>query len=154
MGKTSLASRFVTDSFSDRYRTTVGVNIDHRDVALPSGVVRMLVWDLHGEDEYQHVRPAYLRGSSGCLVVVDGTRPATLDAAVRLAAWARQLTGPIPYGLVLNKTDLEAEWEVDEAQVKATVGHDMPIFHTSARCGSGVHEVFFDLAARMRAPRA
>ena len=36
VGKTSLVGRFVRNTFSDKYLTTVGVKVDTREVALPT----------------------------------------------------------------------------------------------------------------------
>jgi small GTP-binding protein len=148
-GKTSLASRFVHGIFSDRYRTTVGVRIDRKDVVVGDQVLRMLVWDLHGEDEYQRVKGAYLRGAAGCLVVVDGTRRATLTTGLRLLEWARAITGPVPYALLLNKTDLDQDWEVDRDALREAVDLDCAVLETSALTGAGVRAAFRDLAVRM-----
>ena len=36
--------------------------------------VELVIWDIYGEDDFQKVRMSYLRGASGYLLVVDGTR--------------------------------------------------------------------------------
>ena len=74
VGKTSLVSRFVSSIFSDKYLTTVGVKVDKKVVAVDDTQVTLLLWDIYGQDEFQTVKPAYLRGASGYLLVADGTR--------------------------------------------------------------------------------
>jgi len=44
----------------------------------------MILWDLAGEDNLSHVRPAYLQGASACIFVADGGRPQTLEIVVAL----------------------------------------------------------------------
>ncbi len=83
-GKTSLVARFVNRIFSEVYQSTVGVKIDKKIVNLNGTDLTLILWDLHGEDNFQKVRMSYLRGSSGYLLVVDGTRRNTLDKALEL----------------------------------------------------------------------
>ena len=85
VGKTSLVRRFVHSMFTDKYLTTVGVKIDKRQVQHNGKEVTLLLWDLYGEDEFQRVQTSYLRGSSGLLIVADGTRLSTLDKGDRAA---------------------------------------------------------------------
>ena len=84
VGKTSLVQRFVSGIFSARYLTTVGVKIDKRDCTVDDRQVTLVIWDLEGEDGAHGLRLSHVRGSSGVLVVADGTRPATFEAALRL----------------------------------------------------------------------
>ena len=84
VGKTSLVTRFVTSIFSDRYLTTIGVKIDKKIVSLAGRDITLIVWDIHGDDEFQRIRTSYLRGASGYLLVVDGTRRDTLATAMGL----------------------------------------------------------------------
>ncbi len=105
-GKTSLVSRFVKSIYSDTYQTTVGVKIDKKHVRLAEQEVNFILWDIHGEDEFQKVRMSYLRGSSGYLLVVDGTRRHTLDKAFDLQKRVEATIGTIPFVLILNKLDL------------------------------------------------
>lgn len=143
VGKTSLVSRFVHSIFSDKYLTTVGVKIEKRSVALADGQVDLIVWDIHGEDDFQKVNLSYLRGAAGYFLVVDGTRPQTLDTAVDLHDSAARAIGAVPFLLVLNKVDLVERWEVDESAVSRLRWN---VVRTSAKTGAGVEKAFEALA--------
>ena len=84
VGKTSLVARFVRSIFSEKYLTTVGVKIDKKAVMAGDREVTLVLWDINGQDEFQDVQESYLRGMSGYLLVVDGTRRATLETAAKL----------------------------------------------------------------------
>ncbi len=112
-GKTSLVARFVTSIFSENYHTTVGVKIDKKTVNIQEKTINLILWDLYGEDEFQKVRMSYLRGSSGYLLVVDGTRKNTLDKAFDLQTRVEEAIGKVPFIMILNKWDLTDEWEID-----------------------------------------
>lgn len=81
VGKTSLVRRYVSSVFSDTYLTTVGVKIDKKTVTVREQTLNMLLWDIAGADDISALRTSYLRGAAGYLLVADGTRPETLEAA-------------------------------------------------------------------------
>ncbi len=149
VGKTSLVARFVHSMFSDKYLTTVGVKIDKKTVRVGETDVTLMLWDIYGQDDFQKIRMSYLKGSSGYLLVVDGTRKATLDMARELVAAAEETLGKVPFILVLNKADLAESWELDEAELGRLEGGGWKIVRTSAKTGAAVEETFLDLARRM-----
>ena len=146
VGKTSLVSRFVHSIFSDKYLTTVGVKIEKKSITLGNQQVDLIVWDLHGEDDFQKLHMSYLRGSSGYLLVVDSTRRSTLETALMLHAKAKWAIGNVPAMLVVNKSDLESTWEIDQSVIDEL---GMPVIKTSAKAGTHVDETFTALARAM-----
>ncbi len=97
VGKTSLVQKYVHSIFSDKYHTTVGVKIEKAQVDIEGDLVDLIIWDLHGEDEFQHVRLSHLKGSAGLIFVADGTRQATLVTALNLKQIVETTMGPIPF---------------------------------------------------------
>jgi len=149
VGKTSLVSRFVSSIFSDTYLTTVGVKIDKKQVSIEGGETTLMLWDIYGQDEFQTVRDSYLRGASGYLLVADGTRHATLETAETLQHRAESVIGRVPFLLLLNKADLDREWQVDERALVKLVDQGWRVVKTSAKTGDGVEEAFTTLAREM-----
>jgi hypothetical protein len=149
VGKTSLVARFVKSIFSDKYHTTVGVKIDKKSLQLDEHEITLLLWDIHGEDEFQKIRQSYLRGTHGYLLVADGTRQQTLDSATTLQQYVEETTGKVPFILLLNKADLTDEWEVSEATLESLKGQGWTIIRTSAKSGEGVEEAFTTLSRQM-----
>jgi small GTP-binding protein len=152
VGKTSLVARFVSSVFSEKYLTTVGVKIDKKALTVNGTDVTLMLWDIYGEDDFQKLRLSYLRGASGYLLVVDGTRSATLDIALSLQQRVTDEVGPLPFVICVNKADLRAEWEIDLAvlQERARTGGWL-VLETSAKLGTNVEEAFAALASRMLA---
>lgn len=149
VGKTSLIKRFVHSTFSERYQTTIGVKIDKKQVRVDGDELTLILWDLHGEDEFQSIRSSYLRGSAGFLIVVDGTRPETLELATGLQALALEAVGEVPVAVLLNKADLKESWELPDAALAELRRQGLPLFETSAKTGAGVEEAFEELARRL-----
>src|SRR3954466_4382529 len=84
VGKTSLVAQFVHSMFSDKYLTTVGVKVDKKSVTIDGTEVTLVIWDLAGDDDFQRLQTSYLRGTSGYVLVADGTRRITLDQALEV----------------------------------------------------------------------
>lgn len=148
-GKTSLVSRFVKSIYSDIYHSTVGVKIDKKVVKLKEQEVNLILWDIHGEDEFQRVQMSYLRGASGYLLVVDGTRRYTLDKAFSLQDRVENSIGQVPFVLILNKLDLTDDWEIDDATLDSILQKKWIVIKSSAKTGSGVEEAFQKLTEKM-----
>lgn len=152
VGKTSLIRRFVSGCFSEEYLTTVGVKIDRATVETDAGPVQLLVWDLSGRDDFARVRQSHLAGASGFLFVADGTRKETVAEMVEeMAAIGPQFPGASSI-ILLNKGDLEAEWEIEDAEIER-LRQRCPVWRTSAKTGEHVADAFHELAVRMIEPR-
>ena len=148
-GKTSLVSQFVKSIYSEVYHSTVGVKIDKKLVKIADREVNLILWDIHGEDEFQRLQMSYLRGASGYLLVVDGTRRYTLDKAISLQQRVEETIGKVPFVLVLNKSDLTEDWEIEDSAVDSILQKNWTAIETSARTATGVEEAFAKLTKQM-----
>ena len=151
VGKTSLVGRFVNSIFSEKYHTTIGVKIDKKTVAVGDKDVVLLVWDIYGEDDVQEIRLNYIRGSSGYLLVADGTRGDTLNVARRIRERIEDGIDRIPFVLLINKSDLKDEWDVDEESIDSLRRDGWSVMLSSAKSGAGVEEGFMRLAEMITA---
>lgn len=142
VGKTSLVQRFVRSIFSEKYLTTLGVKIDKKNLQINGQELKLILWDLAGEDNFVQLRLAYLQGSSGFILVVDGTRPETLDTALALRKKAEDKLGKVPFILLINKADLTDGWSIDNDAVARLVADGVTVLETSAKTGQGVEEAF------------
>ena len=145
VGKTSLVKRFVDGIFSERYLSTVGVKIDRRILEFDTGEVTLLVWDIAGEEEFQRFHASYLRGAHGVMAVADGTRAETLNQACGHLTRALEIAPRASSVFLLNKDDLESEWEIDET-VEDELDPGLPRWRTSAKTGDNVEQAFSTLA--------
>lgn len=148
VGKTSLVERFVNNHFSDKYLTTVGVKIDTKEVSLtePAVLIKLVIWDVAGAEEFGSREIAYLRGAAGMVFVVDGTRTTTLASVMSLKAQIEALYGNRPSVLLLNKSDLAGQWQVDRSQLESLEDDFSQVFKTSAKTGDEVEIALTTLA--------
>lgn len=146
VGKTSLVQQFVKSIFSDKYHTTIGVKIDKKVIDVDDQEINLLLWDIHGEDDYQKVQASYLLGAAGYFLVIDGTRRDTIKMAESLHGLAYKTTKGKPFILLVNKADIEDEWEITNADLSALEEKGWIILKTSAKSGQNVEEAFLKLA--------
>ena len=149
VGKTSLVERFVSSVFSDRYISTVGVNIKKKGLTLDGEEISLVLWDMEGKDEYGEVNFSYLRGAMGFFLVADGLRRETLDIALQLRERALSVAGNVPHLLLLNKSDSMDHWEITPQDVSMAEEQGVTILHTSAKNDLNVENAFTSLAQAM-----
>ena len=150
VGKTSLVARFVRQTFSEKYLTTVGVKIDTKLVkSADEREVKFVLWDIAGNDALTTATSSYLRGSAGFLLVLDGTRRPTWDSALNLREAVIKQLGDKPFIMLLNKADLEEQWEIDQSLIDEKAQQGWTLFKTSAKTGMNVEEAFSELATQM-----
>lgn len=149
VGKTSLVRRFVESIYTDKYHTTVGVKIDKKVVKPGGREVMLMLWDVQGEETAQDLRKSYLRGASGYLLVADGTRRDTLYTALAIQTRAQDVVGLAPFMLLINKSDLADQWQLEDRELEALAQKGWRVIKTSAKSGEGVEDAFLSLAEKM-----
>ena len=146
-GKTSLVRQFVFSMFSEKYHSTIGVKIDRKRVEIDGETVNLVLWDLAGRDGVEDIQASYVRGASGVLLVVDGTRRETFEQIFELRDICTATAGDVPSVVALNKHDLASDWQLTQADYDRLSAAGIDYFVTSAKIGAGVEEAFLRLAA-------
>jgi Ras-related protein Rab-11A len=148
-GKTSLIDQFVQRKFQQDYKPTLGASIIAKDMEIDKNTVRLVMWDIAGQEKYESVRSMYLSGAIGAILVYDLTRKPTFDEVRN--KWIkdfRQYAMPeARYILIGNKADLEDKRNVSTADGQALAKElNTGIFlETSARNGQNVEAAFHSL---------
>jgi small GTP-binding protein len=141
VGKTSLISRYVLNSYSDEYIKSIGTRVSKKVMDYEGTELTLMIWDVLGQKSQKSLHAAYYRGANGVLLVCDNAREETL---LHLPSWRKDLedvTGPIPLVAIVNKADLESALSKDAlAQVCSKLGKS-PLY-TSAKSGEGVQAAF------------
>ena len=144
VGKTSLIRRFVSDSFSDKYKVTIGVHITKKVVEISDDeTISLIIWDLEGTDEVQMVRDAYLLGTHGVVFVFDVSRPSTFQGINEDLMIVAEKTPNTPLIIVGNKIDLVINNELQGLLMENNIEAN---YLTSAKTGDSVNEMFTHLA--------
>ena len=149
VGKTSLVRQYVESLVSDKYHTTIGVKISKKQITCAEQPVQLMLWDIEGVDAFTELRASYLRGASGILLVVDGTRPATIKQIGELRSIVNAYLDDVPLIVLINKSDLLDQWHVDESELAKLRDEGIKVLETSAKTGAGVETAFMSLTQNM-----
>jgi len=144
VGKTSLFSRFIHDSFSDRYITTIGVKVDKKSVEVNEEQISILLWDIAGEVTQDKVPRSYFLGASAIIYVFDLTRPSTYKNMDLDITYLKTMLPDAVIKIVGNKKDLLTEEKLLEIQTDLAASTTML---TSAKTGENVENLFQTIAS-------
>ena len=143
VGKTSLIRRFVSSIFSDDNLSAVGVKISQKVLVLDGLEINLRLWDLEGQDEDDMAGLSYLKGASGLLFVIDGTREPTLVQALAIREPGLKVAGQdTPHLFLVNKSDLREEWRLKGDWPGALRDQGCEVLEVSAKTGENVEKAF------------
>lgn len=151
VGKSCLATRFVTDKFYEFQEPTIGAAFLTYSMCVDGNNVKFEIWDTAGQERYRSLAPMYYRGAKAAVVVYDITQKESFDGA---KSWANEL---IKKGnkncvtvIVGNKFDLVNERKVNLNDVKNfTDENNLLQIETSAKTSHNVKELFIMIAKKL-----
>jgi len=151
VGKTSLINQYIEESFESDYKPTLGANIIRKDVNIDgiNASVRLIMWDLAGQEKYNVIRSMYFQGCLGALLVYDVTRYNTFDAVN--SKWLKDFKKYVEkegtYILIGNKIDLKDQRAVsnEDGAALAKKINASDFIETSAKYGENVEKAFINL---------
>ena len=124
-------------------------------------MIKFEIWDTAGQERFHSLAPMYYRNAQASVVVYDVTEYASFDKAKQwVKELQRQASPTIVIALVGNKVDLvstdadageDTEAVAERAVPQSEAQHyadaeGLLFFETSAKSGTGVSEVFTDIA--------
>lgn len=152
VGKTSLIRRYCEGKFEQSRVATIGVDFQTKLVEIPSGTVKLSIWDMAGQARFQVLREGFYRGALAAALVYDLTSPESHDSLPRWHTEITNIVPTIPFIVVGNKIDLIPDRAEDGGpNYAASIG--VPYLNTSALEGTGVAKLFKGLAY-LAAPRS
>jgi len=148
VGKTSILSRLIDNSFCADNQPTIGVEFKSYSVTVEQKRIKLQIWDTAGQERFRSVSKAYFRNSLGAILVFDLTQRESFDD---LTSWLRDLENlgsPNSYIILVgNKSDLTSDRQVSENEAQEfAIRHGILYLETSAKDGFQVAEAFSRLA--------
>uniref|UniRef100_A0A3P8XUG3 Ras-related protein Rab-6A n=1 Tax=Esox lucius TaxID=8010 RepID=A0A3P8XUG3_ESOLU len=158
VGKTSLITRFMYDSFDNTYQATIGIDflsktmyLEDRTVIGVSKLKLLQLWDTAGQERFRSLIPSYIRDSTVAVVVYDITNVNSFQQTTKWIDDVRTERGSdVIIMLVGNKTDL-----ADKRQITTEEGEqrakelNVLFIETSAKTGYNVKQLFRRVAAAL-----
>jgi small GTP-binding protein len=145
VGKTSLIQRYCTGVFDPTRAMTVGIDFHVYDVQVERMPVRLVVWDLGGQERFAHTRNGFYRGCKAVGLVFDASNRTSFYNLMRWWRELRRYLHDVPVLLLANKIELPRQISHDEALALAKAW-GIPLFESSCATGAGVTEFFEALA--------
>ena len=148
VGKTNLISRYISNSFDENTRATIGVEFFCKNFRInKKRTIKVEIWDTAGQERYKAITSVYYKGAKGAFIVYDITLRKTFE---NIDKWIGEIkertTDDVKLIIIGNKTDLNNEREVksEEALIKYQ-DMDIPLIETSALEDTNVNEAFINL---------
>jgi small GTP-binding protein len=149
VGKTSLALRYVANTFRDDPENTVGASFMTKTVSLNSALVKLNIWDTAGQERYRSLIRLYYKDVNVAMLVYDITQPSSFR---RLKTWYSELKehcqtqAPVTIAIVANKEDLVTDEAVDPSEAKAYAKSIGALYYkTSCKTDLGVSQLFMGI---------
>ena len=149
VGKTSIISRYITNTFKSQLMATSGANFVTKNLILEddkeeSQSIKFEIWDTAGQEKYKSMVSSYYRGAHVALIVFDLTSHLSFEA---LPSWIENFykNGPEQKNTILigNKKDLVEERQVTQEEAELfSQTNNMIYFETSAKEGDNIDYVF------------
>jgi len=153
-GKTTLISRYVDDAFLPGTLSTIGVDFKLKTITVGKYKVKLQLWDTAGQERYASIGEMYYRGASAAVVVYDITRESTFKNIPkwinRLQERGASVDEESKLVIVGCKGDLDNERQVSrDAAQRLAIEVNSRWTETSGKSGSGVEEMFSELAGQL-----
>lgn len=150
VGKTSLLSRFISDSFKEATLTTDSPQLFHTTLELPERAIRLSLWDTAGQEIYRSICRVYYQGAQGALVCFDFT---SAESFANVSMWLRELkehaSADIQLVLVGTKWDREDKEVILHDARKFAEDLSIPFIYTSAKTNFNIRESIECVAQRI-----
>ncbi|KAI7872441.1 ras-related protein rab-like protein-6A [Spinellus fusiger] len=148
VGKTSLITRFMYDTFDNTYQATIGIDFLSKTMYLEDKTVRLQLWDTAGQERFRSLIPSYIRDSSVAVIVYDiSNRDSFLNTSKWIDDVRAERGNEAIVVLVGNKTDLNEKREVTvEDGEKRAKELNVMFIETSAKAGHNVKTLFRKIA--------
>ena len=81
VGKTSIISRYMTDTFSATLGSTPGANFTTKTVFLKNEnqSIKFEIWDTAGQEKFRSLAKVFYKNAAICILVYEITRRASFD---------------------------------------------------------------------------
>ncbi len=152
VGKSNLLLRYVDDSYSDTYISTIGVDFKINTILLDEKTVKLQIWDTAGQERFRTIISSYYRGAHGVIVVYDVTNQESFD---NVKQWLTEIekysSTNVNIVLVGTKNDLTSKKMVDYSTAKQfadSIG--ITFIETSAKNNTNVESAFETLATQIK----
>ena len=146
VGKTSIISRYVSNTFSEVLMTTTGASFATKKVDIDDEhKIKFQIWDTAGQERFRSLAKIFYQNAAVAVLVYDITRRDSFDKLKNF--WIKELKENAPSDIILaiagNKSDDYENEVVSLKEGKELAQEINAIFKsTSAMLSHGIDELF------------
>lgn len=155
VGKTSLIKKFTQGAFEKDYIKTIGAQFSKYDKEIEGDKIRLIFWDIAGQDDFLFLRPSFYRESEAAIIVYsleeNDLGKWSFEHIINWHEDIMRYCGDIPIVLFANKVDLIKEDNLNEVEIQRFVNEQDFLGYciTSAKTGKGVINAFNALIEKL-----
>lgn len=160
VGKTSIAKRYIYDTFSYSTDSTIGASFFVKNISTGdfNNEIRLEIWDTAGQERYEALVPMYYKGADIVLVVYDICDSISFNRAKKWIEEIQYVCEPIPVIVLIgNKCDMidndiyVRAVSTTEAEVLASTTQHNLFYETSAKLNKNVNTIFNTALSKINA---
>ena len=148
VGKSSLIQKFTNGIFNKDYKKTIGAQFSAFDKKIEGDKIKLLFWDIAGQDDFNFLRPTFFKNSVAAIIVYTLEENELGEESFKhIQNWdndIKKYCGDIPVVIFGNKVDLIDEEQLDSSVIEKVIEEKnyLGYFITSAKTGHGVIDAF------------
>ena len=156
VGKTSIITRYIANSFSQVVMTSTGSSFFSKKIEINENKrVKLQIWDTAGQEKYRSLAKIFYQSASVAILVYDVTLKRTFENLKEY--WVGEIKANAPDDIILaiaaNKSDDYINQEVNIQEAKDLAKSLNAIFVcTSAKLGNGIDDLFKMVAEKFIDP--
>jgi len=150
VGKTSVIARYITNTFTEEYKSSIACEYKEKKIDLDGETIANLqIWDTCGEEKFMAVTKQYYNDAHGAIVIYDLTDKKTF---ARLESWIESLKNNAPAKIAImiagNKSDLSDKKVNLENELKP-YKEKYECIEVSAKSGANISLLFENLTHKI-----
>ena len=151
VGKTSLISQYVNESFTEIYLLVIGVDKSRKKIKIGNEEVTLEIFDTAGQEDYRSVNKLFMKNTQIALIVYDITNKQSYE---KLNEWINVVqnsnkNSEIVFGIAANKSDLFEKRKVSKQEGEQFAKENNSLFfETSAKDYDSINNVMNKLTEK------
>ena len=146
VGKTTILSRIMDNSFSETYEPSIGVDFMSKNIKFRGKNIKLQMWDTAGQEKYKGLIPSYVRNSSIVFIVYDISSKISFNNVPKWINFVKTIESTT---LILcgNKIDLNNREVQKEEGLQLAQKEGIAFFEVSAKTEENIKNMFYNVVA-------
>ena len=151
VGKTSLIYRYIDDTFTFDYLSTIGIDSKKKIIKLENNEqIKVKIFDTAGQERFRSITSNYIKKANGILLIYSVDNPKSFE---NIETWYQSISeeenkNKLPVVFIGNKSDLEEKRQISKEtgiDLAEKFGIENHFYETSCKTGENVEKAINDL---------